>query len=57
MQVKPSGFFAAPCSILLPQLGNKPTPPAVETRSLNHWTTMNVPLHLGKIPLPKEEIL
>lgn len=57
MQVKPSGFLTAPCSILFPQLGNKPAPPAVETWSLIHWTTTKVPIHLGKIPLPKEEIL
>ena len=57
MQVTPSGFLAAPCSILPPQLGIKPAPPAVEAWSLNHWTTRKVPIHLGKNTLSKEEIL
>ena len=36
-------FLAMPCS----RPGIKPTPPAVEVQSLNHWTTREVPqLHL-----------
>ena len=31
------------CGILVPQPGIKPVPPAVEARSLNHWTTREVP--------------
>ena len=31
------------CGILVPQPGIKPTPPAVEARSLNHRTTREVP--------------
>ena len=27
------------CRILVPQSGIEPVPPAVETQSLNHWTT------------------
>ena len=27
------------CRILVPQLGIKPVPHAVEAQSLNHWTT------------------
>ena len=33
----------AACGILVPQPGIKPTPPAVEARSLNHWTAREVP--------------
>ena len=29
--------------ILVPQPGIEPVPPAVEARSLNHWTTREVP--------------
>ena len=29
--------------ILIPQLGIEPTPPAMETWSLNHWTAREVP--------------
>ena len=38
-------FLVAPlaCGILVPQRGIKPTPPAVEARSLNHWTTRETP--------------
>ena len=31
------------CGILLPQPAIEPTPPAVEARSLNHWTAREVP--------------
>ena len=31
------------CSILVPQPGIKPVPPALEAQSLNHWTTREVP--------------
>ena len=31
------------CGILVPQLGIKPTPPAVEAQILNYWTTREVP--------------
>ena len=31
------------CGILVPQPGIEPTPPAVEARRLNHWTTREVP--------------
>ena len=34
----------AACGILVPWPGIKPMPPAVEVRSLNHWTTWEVPL-------------
>ena len=30
------------CGILVPQAGIEPVPPAVEARSLNHWTARNV---------------
>ena len=30
----------AACGILVPQPGIEPVPPAVEARSLNHWTTL-----------------
>ena len=30
------------CRILVPRPGIKPTPPAVEAQSLNHWTTREV---------------
>ena len=33
----------AACGILVPQLGIEATPPAVEARSLNHWTAREVP--------------
>ena len=33
----------AACRILVPQSGIEPMPPAVETRSLNHWTTREIP--------------
>ena len=40
-------FFLWPCceacGILVPPLGIKPTPSAVEAQSLNHWTTREVP--------------
>ena len=31
------------CGILVPQPGIKPTPPALEMQSLNHWTNREVP--------------
>ena len=31
------------CGILVPQQGIKPSPPALETQSLNHWSTREVP--------------
>ena len=34
----------AACSILVPQPGMEPVPPAVEVWSLNHWTAREVPL-------------
>ena len=40
--------FFLPChmahGILVPQPGIKPTPPALEGQSLNHWTAREVPL-------------
>ena len=33
----------AACGILIPQPVIKTVPPAVETRSLNHWTAREVP--------------
>ena len=36
------------CSILVPQPGIEPVPPAVEAQSLNPWTTREVP---GKVLL------
>ena len=32
------------CGILVPQLGIEPMPPALETWSFNHWTSMEVPI-------------
>ena len=32
--------------ILVPQLGFKPVPPALEVKSLSHWTTREVPLNV-----------
>ena len=32
------------CGVLVPQPGIKPTPPAVEVWSPNHWTTRQVPV-------------
>ena len=43
-----SFFFLAhtvACGILIPWWGIKPTPPALEALSLNHWTTREVPVH------------
>ena len=41
-----STFFFLPhhvaCGILVPQPGIEPGPPALEDRSLNHWTTREV---------------
>ena len=39
-------FFLSDCTacrILVPQPGIKPTPPAVEGQSLNHWISREVP--------------
>ena len=45
----------AACGILIPRPGTEPMPPAVEVRSLNHWTTREVPwlpcFHLQAAPL------
>ena len=53
--LKPYIFFififgsAAACGTLVPWLGIEPVPPAVEVRSLNHWTAREVPqTHLSK---------
>ena len=35
------------CGILVPQPGIKPTPPAVEAQSRNHWTAREVPPFLN----------
>ena len=35
--------YHAACGILVPQPGIEPRPPAVEARSLNHWTTGEIP--------------
>ena len=35
--------------ILVPQLGIKRVPPAVETWSLNHWTAREVPILISYI--------
>ena len=39
-------FFAVPCGILVPRPGIAPKPPALEARSLSHWTTKEIPAHL-----------
>ena len=36
-------FVCKACWILVPWPGTEPMPSAVEARSLNHWTTMEVP--------------
>ena len=33
----------AACGISVPRPGIEPAPPAVETQSLNHWTTRKIP--------------
>ena len=33
----------AACGIFVPRPGIKPVPPALEVRSLNHWTSREVP--------------
>ena len=39
-------FLAMPCSgILVPRPGIKPTPPALEAWSLNHWTAREAPIY------------
>ena len=47
-------FSAIPCSIwfLVPWLGIKPVPPAVERWSLNHWTVREVPTP-GFVKVPR----
>ena len=40
------------CGILVPRPGIKPTPPALEAWSLNHWTTREV---LNSAFLPRQE--
>ena len=35
-------FGCIACEILVPKLGIKPMPPAVEVQSLNHWTSREV---------------
>ena len=35
--------YCTACGILVPQLGIKPTAPALEAGGLNHWTTSEVP--------------
>ena len=37
-------LYHAKSRILVPWLGIKPAPPAVEARSLNHWTDRKLPL-------------
>ena len=32
------------CRILVPRPGINPVPPALEARSLNHWTAREVPM-------------
>ena len=41
-------FLATPCGkcILVVHSGIEPTPPALEGKSLNHWTTREVPLYM-----------
>ena len=42
--------------IIAPWSGIEPTPPALETQSLNHWTARDVPLaQPGKLELPSRE--
>ena len=38
------GPHCSACGILVPRPGIEPVPPAVEARSLNHWTTREVPV-------------
>ena len=38
------------CGILLPQPGVEPPSPAVEARSLNHWTAGEVPTRASLMP-------
>ena len=38
-------FGRAACGILVAQTGIEPAPPALEARSLNHWTAREVPLY------------
>ena len=37
------GLHLKACGMLVPWLGIKPAPPALEAQSLNHWTTREVP--------------
>ena len=42
--------------ILVPWLGIKPTPPALEARNLNHWTTIDIPqLYLFSLRILKAQ--
>jgi hypothetical protein len=45
------------CGILVPQQGIKPSPPALEGWSLNHWTTTEVPTQLLKLQMYPKEII
>ena len=40
------------CGILVPQPGIKPTLPALEAQSLNHWTARKVLSHFNSSGLP-----
>ena len=57
------GFFfgCLACRILVSPRGIKPTSPAVEAQSLNHWTTRDVPIHFlyvnGFLPLGTQSTL
>ena len=48
LSIVPISFFFLPhrmaCRILVPQPGIKPTPPALEAWSLNHWMAREVPV-------------
>ena len=37
------GLLGAACGILFPDQGSNPGPPALGARSLNHWTTREIP--------------
>ena len=42
----------AACGILVPRPGMEPVPPAVEARSLNRWTTREVPANTVWLCMP-----
>ena len=46
----------AACGDLVPRPGIKPTPPALEAWSLNHWTTREVPFISFCPPPPKKNV-